>query len=224
MELLHRYGLAGTFYIPVKNDERPVMKAREILELSTNFEIGSHTYHHLALPGLSTQEMRRQILDGKNFLEQLLTREIPSFCYPKGKFSPRAIQCVKDAGIKLARTTRAFKVSPVGDPFVCDTSLQAFPEKPVIHLGHALKECNFAGIIQYATKLRMASNWKSLAISLFDKAAQTGGIWHLWGHSWEMEAYGLWKDLEEVFQYVAGHDQAEYLTNGELGKTMAADL
>lgn len=218
MELLLKYSLAGTFYIPVKNEERPVMSAQDIRELDTGFEIGSHTYNHRTLPGLSTREMKKQILDGKRGLEQLLGRKVPSFCYPKGKFSPRAIQCVKNAGIKIARTTRAFRISPNGTPFVCDTSLQAFPEKPLIHLRHGLKEFNFVGIYLYATKLHLTSNWKLLAMNLFDKAAQTGGIWHLWGHSWEIEKFGLWKDLEEIFQYVAGHGRAVYLTNGELAE------
>ncbi|MCG8636149.1 MAG: polysaccharide deacetylase family protein [Desulfobacterales bacterium] len=217
-ELLHKYGLAGTFYIPVMNDERPVMHPREILALGKEFEIGSHTYHHRVLPGLPAREMRRQVLDGKRSLEQLLGREVPSFCYPKGKFSPKTIKCVKETGIRLARTTQAFNINPACSRFSCGTSLQAFPERPAIHLRHGLKEFNFTGIYLYAAKLHLASNWESLAMNLFDLAAEKGGIWHLWGHSWEIEAYGLWKKLEAVFQYVSGREQPLYMTNGEMGE------
>jgi len=42
------------------------------------------------------------------------------------------------------------------------------------------------------------------------------GVWHLWGHSCEIERYRMWKQLEEVLRYVSGRSDVRYLTNGQL--------
>ncbi len=34
--------------------------------------------------------------------------------------------------------------------------------------------------------------WRELACALFDHSLAHGGVWHLWGHSWEVERYGAW--------------------------------
>ena len=55
-----------------------------------------------------------------------------------------------------------------------------------------------------------------MAKRMFDRVARDGGVWHLWGHSWEVEQQGMWDQLEEVFRYIAGRGHVTYCTNGEL--------
>jgi len=43
-ELLDKYNLQATFYIPKENAEHEVMKEERILELSKKYEIGGHTF------------------------------------------------------------------------------------------------------------------------------------------------------------------------------------
>jgi hypothetical protein len=31
---------------------------------------------------------------------------------------------------------------------------------------------------------------------LFDRVLKEGGVWHLFGHSWQIEEMGLWDDLK----------------------------
>jgi hypothetical protein len=52
---------------------------------------------------------------------------------------------------------------------------------------------------------------------------KNGGIFHLFGHSWEIERFGLWDELDEVLAYIAAHDNVMYLTNGELIRTLKAN-
>jgi hypothetical protein len=59
-------------------------------------------------------------------------------------------------------------------------------------------------------------NWVELGKRLFDSVLQNGGIWHLWGHSWEIEELGLWKDLEEMLDYVRKREGVSYIPNWEL--------
>ena len=45
-ELLWKFGLKATFYIPRSNPERPVMTIPQIRELGTAFDIGGHLGKH----------------------------------------------------------------------------------------------------------------------------------------------------------------------------------
>ncbi len=216
VHLLNKYGLKGTFYIPVKNRERPVIDPAGIKEIAQGFEIGSHTFHHQVLPGLSQKEMRQEIMEGKDWLEQLLGHGVTSFCYPRGRFSRKTTRAVKEAGICLARTTRAFHYVGSNNRLCINTSVQAFPQTPLIHLRHGIKELNIKGVFTYITRLKMTRDWEHLARMTFDLASDSGGVWHLWGHSWEIQAFDLWKPLEGIFEYVSGRTNAEYRTNGKL--------
>ena len=78
-DLLEKYGLKATFYIPAANRERPVMSRSEIQQLGKRFEIGGHTMNHVPLKSLSPERARAEINDGKKWLEDLLGVPVPSF-------------------------------------------------------------------------------------------------------------------------------------------------
>jgi hypothetical protein len=59
-------------------------------------------------------------------------------------------------------------------------------------------------------------DWLQLGKSTFDRALRDGGVWHLFGHPWEIEKLGLWAQLSEMFAYVSNHRSVEYVTNGGL--------
>ena len=184
--------------------------------MATHFEIGSHTYSHLPLPSLSPAKIKEEIFRGKNTLEQDLGHEVSCFCYPLGKFNKTAVQAVKECGIRAARTTQAFQIFGISNRFMWGTTLQAYPHTLSVHFRHGLKEQNWSGLYNYLFHVPIFSDWRVLAIKLFDLALLYGGIWHLWGHSWEIEEFGIWDDLEYVFQKISGRSNVSYLTNGEI--------
>jgi rhamnosyl/mannosyltransferase len=61
-------------------------------------------------------------------------------------------------------------------------------------------------------------NWDELAIHLFDTTARTGGVFHFWGHSWEIDQHNDWARLERVLAHIGGREKAAYVTNGALAK------
>jgi len=71
---------------------------------------------------------------------------------------------------------------------------------------------------KYLTQLRRVDGWAELAKMLFDSVWQQGGIFHLYGHSWEIGELGLWDDLREVLDYVSHREGVLYLTNAEIVK------
>jgi hypothetical protein len=43
-------------------------------------------------------------------------------------------------------------------------------------------------------------SWDRIAIETLNFVAENGGIWHLWGHSWEVAENSDWGKLEGIFQ------------------------
>jgi hypothetical protein len=69
-----------------------------------------------------------------------------------------------------------------------------------------------------------ARSWSAIADTLLAHAAEIGGVFHLWGHSWEIEENGQWQVLDEVLAAISEYRKcASLLTNMELcsdvGKT-----
>jgi len=65
------------------------------------------------------------------------------------------------------------------------------------------------------TQLWQVESWVELAKILFDSILLGCGVFHLYGHSWEIDELGLWDDLEEVLNYVAHRGDVLYLPNGK---------
>ena len=78
--LLLKNKIPGTFYIPLTNQENPVMNHEYIKNLSQNFEIGGHTLNHKVLTLLNDDEINYEISKGKEELEKICG-EVNSFAY-----------------------------------------------------------------------------------------------------------------------------------------------
>jgi len=53
--------------------------------------------------------------------------------------------------------------------------------------------------------------------TVFDIAREKeDAVFHLWGHSWEIEKYDMWKKLEKLLQHISNRKNCVYLSNSEL--------
>lgn len=210
--LLEASGIKGTFYIATQNVEYPpaeLLDAAGLRELAERFEIGGHTRSHRRLTTLSLEEADADIRAGKARLEEITGREVTSFCYPGGRYRAEHVPLVKAAGFRCARTVRRLSTSEVTDPFAMKTTVQARPHPRDWPMIAALNGFRPARSVR-------RFDWAALAIWLFDRVLDEGGVFHLWGHSWEVEALGQWDRLAEVLDYVGNHPQVRYVTNAEL--------
>jgi len=81
-------------------------------------EIGAHGYTHCDLTRLDGNDLWQELRSAKDRLEQSLNMEVPYLSYPWGASTQAVVQKVKEAGYKLAFTTRKQKlVSTDIDPF-----------------------------------------------------------------------------------------------------------
>lgn len=213
-ELLSAHGLTGTFYIPIE----PFRAGRElglaeIRDLAASFEVGGHTVSHRSLTELAGAEQAREVSECKRILEERLGAEVKSFCYPNGRLNRKTVRCVEQAGYRGARTTRMLRSSLKFPRFEMPTTLQAFPHAAQAYLRNSIKGGNLSGLADFVRRRGFAGSWVELGKMLFDEVLEDGGFWHLYGHSWELEGFNLWAQLEELLRYVAHRPGVRYVTN-----------
>jgi len=221
--LLSRYNLKGTFYITKKYRPKR-LSAEEIKNLSIQQEIGAHTLTHPDLRALSPEEKRVEIEGGKKWLEELLGSEVKMFCYPKGLYDDSTVSVVKEARFLGVRTTKLNEINMPSDTFHLNTTLQVYPfpfrklGPKQYYLGKLFKPYQQRGpkLRELGVSIFSMHSWLSMAKATFDITLKSGEVFHLWGHSWEIEKYGMWDDLEKFLQYIANNKNCAYLTNSEI--------
>jgi peptidoglycan/xylan/chitin deacetylase (PgdA/CDA1 family) len=210
--LLKKYGLKGTFYISPRNrewDKGELLSDKEIYKLSKDFEIGCHTMNHQRLTEIKEDQAYREILDSKLFLEKIINKKIESFSYPYGDYNNKIRNLVEKAGLIIGRTSNRYSFKYPLDPLVLDTTLHTYDH--ILDLAKILKFSRF-NPIEFCKNL----DWEHLARRMFDYVIRRGGVYHLWGHSKEIDTLSHWGKLENVLAYIAGRKNIRYLTNAEI--------
>ena len=221
-DLLSKYGLQATFYIPRQNPERPVMSEEQMRELSQKFEIGAHTLHHVTLTGLPESEVWSEIKGSKQWLEDTIGKPVGSFCYPRGKFNGSIAAAVKRAGFHGARTCFFNLHTFPRDPFVWGVSTHAFSHSRFVQLRHAAREGNFLGMLNFVRTYNSTTDWQQHFQYALDRVERDGGIAHLYLHSWEIDECGEWTRLEAVLAEISRRNRMTRITNGALFQTWGA--
>lgn len=208
-KLLLKYSIPATFYIPIKNSEREVLDSKAVKTLAKDFEIGCHGLTHRELDSLQYPEIKEEIDKSKKELEKIVNKKIVSFCYPRGKYNEMVKEIVRDLGFSYARNVALFQTT-ISDPFAVPTTVHAYNHNPVIYLQHGFNKKIFYQTLNFHT----IGDWQKIAVNAFDFCKKHGGIFHLWGHSWEIAKFNHWQKLEAVFSYIQKHTkQSELITN-----------
>ncbi len=215
---LSKYGLQGTFYVPLENS-RPTLSAAQIRDLSTAFEIGGHTVHHVVLTSVADDRARTEIVESKQMVEEITGKQCSTFCFPSGRFGARHLKLVSEAGFSGVRTVELLSLDQPrarDGLVVIPTTLQAYPHSSGTYLRNAAKRLSGGALLNLLICNR-ENDWVATAIALLDRVRRTGGVFHLWGHSWEIEEAGQWEALERVLAAMGeACKYASCITNGEL--------
>lgn len=199
-DLLQKYNIPGTFYVSPESREfskKDLMSEQEIQSLSENFEIGGHTLHHPNLAQVSFDYAVDDIKAGKDVLESILGKKLKTFAYPYGASTAQVQKAVLDLGFMAARTTKRFCTEPSQEYNALPTTVNVYThltDIPRLPKYHTIK-------------------WHKLARHFFDQVMESGGIFHLWGHSWELDKNKEWENLEAVLQYISNREDVEYINN-----------
>lgn len=221
VDLLNKYGLKGTFYIQ-KLETNKIFCQKDIFDLKSKsviiqpidknafkvideiHEIGAHSLTHPKLTQISLIAAREEIMDSKVYLENLIGHQVQMFCYPFGDYNEDVKKLVKESGFLGARTVKRGIIKYPDDCYEFHTTMHVYPHPMKIYFRRK----------EYALPLKWMFGWEAQAKRSFDQFLKKGGIWHLWGHSWEIEKFGMWDSLERVFEYISNRN-VRYLTNGD---------
>lgn len=212
-KLLKKYHLPGTFYVAPRNREfsaQDLLNEAEVKALAQEFEIGGHTLTHPRLATLVPAGAEAEIVAGKKHLENWVGKEIQSFCYPGGNYTQTNLRQVREAGFVMARTVERYAFFTGNKPYEMATTLHAYDHW--LDLWQIFKFVKFNPF----TFLKVFRRWDLIAMMMFDRVCREGGMFHLWGHSWEIDQNGDWDRLERVFKYISGKAEVSYVNNSEL--------
>lgn len=214
-ELLNRHGFRGTFYVPCTNREGlPVLPPSGLRQLDAMSEVGSHTLDHCYLTTVDRAIAWQQIHDGRVALEDALGHDVKGFCYPGGKFRPEHRAMVASEGFKYARTTKNLVFDVGVDPFERPTTLQLYPHSRAVYLRNWVRHGQWRHRMPLAAKAWATPALLPLMKTSLLHAKKTGGTFHLWGHSWELQTFGGWVVLDEFLAFAADHvKMSERVTN-----------
>jgi len=217
-EMLARHGIAGTFYVPRQAPYGTITSA-QLRQLSSGFEIGAHTLRHEQLTDIPSSQSWHEISGSKAWVEDQTGRTCRMFCPPRGRFSGIHIGMAKRAGFLGLRSVELVSLAPPrpsGGIWLMPTSVQARDHTLVGCLRNFAKRGAIGNFWRYL-RLGGGSNWPRLAFRMLQQVAETGGVFHLWGHSWELEENGEWQRLDQLLHCMRSlAEPGRILTNGSV--------
>lgn len=205
VELLNRYGIKGTFNL---NSELMLqefawihpngMEVRRLSEsavrnLYDGHEIASHTLTHPYLSELPEWELMRQMSRDRENLERLFGREVKGFAVPFSYYSELIARCAENCGFEYARMSEfSGSYAPCRDWYYWKIG--------VYHIEKNLTDF-VAGFLNTPQEL---------------------AVCQIVGHSYDLDAEGLWGTMELICAAVAAQPDVWMCTNLELVRYLKA--
>jgi hypothetical protein len=141
------------------------------------------------------------------------------FCPPAGRFSKLHVGMAQRAGFVGLRSVELVSLAlprSAGGIWIMPTSVQAYEHGSPGYLRNFAKRAAIGNLWWYVRQ-GWGANWPRLASRLLERLARAGGVFHLWGHSWELERGAQWQRLDEVLRWMRSYVQSgRTLTNGPI--------
>ncbi|NVM31837.1 MAG: polysaccharide deacetylase family protein [Candidatus Helarchaeota archaeon] len=213
-ELLETYKLKGTFFV-VNNWMGKKISKDGLLHISESHEVGAHTLNHVNLTHIPAEVAKREIFESKRLLEKVLGKPVTSFAYPQGSYDKNHVEMVRNAKYLCARTTKPFYTAPAENPYELNVTIWAYP--------HALRDIR--GMFRLfnlspnlvVSPLRI-KKWNELGKQIFDVLLESGGVFHFFGHAWQVEEIDGWRKLEDLLAHIAFRKNVTCVTITEHAK------
>jgi peptidoglycan/xylan/chitin deacetylase (PgdA/CDA1 family) len=118
--ILSAHDFKAVAYIVTSFMGRPgYATAEQVVQMDHNgIEIASHTIDHADLARSSVGSMRRELIESKRSLEELVGHPVVDFAYPSGRFNAQVVAEVQQAGYDTAVTTLESVDHSLADRFV----------------------------------------------------------------------------------------------------------
>lgn len=118
--VLIELGFGATFYVVSEWVGRRAgfLTVPDLRSLSeAGFEIGSHSATHAFLTDLDAAALRRELVDSKHAIEDIIGQPVLHLSCPGGRSSRRVAEAAREAGYQTMATSRIGVNGPDTDPF-----------------------------------------------------------------------------------------------------------
>lgn len=95
---------------PEYNEYWKIMTDEEIKKLAGNdiITIGNHGYYHTNLGAIKPENVRTELIQTKQYLENLIQKEVDTLAYPFGYYSRASYEIAQETGHKYQLLTEAY--------------------------------------------------------------------------------------------------------------------
>jgi peptidoglycan/xylan/chitin deacetylase (PgdA/CDA1 family) len=117
--VLRQFGFNATFYLTAGFLGTPgYLNASQVRDLDAQgFEIGCHSMTHAYLSDLPEPELKREIVDAKLQIEQIVGRAIEHFSCPGGRYDARTLEIARRAGFATVANSQFYANSSSTSPY-----------------------------------------------------------------------------------------------------------
>jgi hypothetical protein len=160
--------------------------------------------------------LHKEFAESKEYLENVTCQRVYGLAYPFGEYSAEAERVARDCGYMFSRTIAEGHVEfPPSNPYLWGISVHA-PGSKINLLRTLLSTRTVLSDLGRLYARNLTVDWRRLAMKLFHRAKVTRGVWHLFGHAYELRNQSVRQELLEVCRYVANRSDVWYATNAML--------
>jgi peptidoglycan/xylan/chitin deacetylase (PgdA/CDA1 family) len=211
LSLLQKHAVVGTFFVPADTARRHPDTVRAIHD--RGHEIGHHGDTHESPVRLGLEEERRVLLTGLETLEKLTGERPRGYRSPAWDLGPNSIRLLQEYGFlydssMMGDDFQLYKVRENGE----ETGLVEVPVSWELddapHFLFTFSPVYYAGM---SAPSKVFEIWKTE----FQGAYESGGAFVLTMHPQIIGRYHRMKMLEELIQYISGHQDVWFASCSE---------
>lgn len=206
--LHEKYNIPGMFFVPTHNREGRAVLSRSDIKAAANslISFGGHTQNHTYLTNIPLEKVPAELQENKDYLEDILGKEVPHFCLPGGKYNADILQTAFSI-FKTVRTADTMNFAK--KTLLCKPTFHIYPRGYKSLLGNALRQVSYKEFLQILCRPRM--NYFDLLRDLIRyEKNYAENVLLFWGHSWEIEQFDLWEELGNLFKEIGSYNIVSY--------------
>lgn len=195
-ELHEKYRIPGMFFVPTRNREgREVLRPEMMREAESEYvAFGGHTENHTYLTQIPLDAVTSEVSNNKKYLEYELGHKVEHFCLPGGQYNQKILNIVYRY-FRTVRTADTMNFHYSKGPL--KPSFHFYPRGIRSLAGNGIRNRSYRQTVYILRYYR--SDYFDLIRRVIDKEAQNEDVSIvIWGHSWELEEYDLWAQLEKL--------------------------
>ncbi|KLU66127.1 polysaccharide deacetylase [Desulfosporosinus acididurans] len=196
-ELHEKYEIPGMFFVPTRNREGRTVITPEMMRNAESqyVSFGGHTENHTYLTSIPIEDVDEEVKANQEYLENILGHEVCDFCLPGGKYNEEILKIVYRY-YKTVRTADTMNFNYSGG--VLKPAIHFYPRGFKSLFGNAWRNRSYSELIFLLT--HPTNDYFQLVNKIIEKASKKNdNVLMIWGHSWELEKFELWDELENLF-------------------------